>query len=245
MFRINTSLAVAALALSAPAALAGGYTAPVVEPVVVAPVVETAPGAWEGAYVGGTLGYVFKGPDRVGIADPATGANTAIGEFDLKGVTYGLRLGYGIQRGNWVFGPELSFEGGKAKDDFSNADGSASTKIKHVIALRGKLGYLVSPDTMVYGMAGPASAKISEYNVDSTGSGPAGAPVTLIEDSFTRSGYVVGLGVEHRFNENWSLTGEYEYANFGKRVLYDAAEVYSTRATPKYHQVRLGVNYRF
>ena len=68
----SKALLVASLSLGATAAHAGGYTSPVVEPVI-APVVEAAPSDWQGGYAGLTLGYAFKGEDEVGIDQPPRG----------------------------------------------------------------------------------------------------------------------------------------------------------------------------
>ena len=235
------------LALAAPIALAtafaanaGGYVAPIVEPVV-APVIQPTPvGDWQGAYAGATLGYAFNGKDRVGIAQgPEAGVHN-IDTLKLSGVNGGLRVGYRWQRNNWVYGPELGYEVGNIEDSFDDVGGyAAESKIKNVLALRFKTGYLVTPDTQVYGIIGAARAKIDNYTVEGDGAGGSAA----IEESFNRSGYIVGLGVEKQINDKWSITGEYEYANFGKKTVNDGAAY--TRATPKYHNVKLGVNFRF
>ena len=44
-------------------------------------------------------------------------------------------------------------------------------------------------------------------------------------------------------SDKLSVSGEYEYANFGKETLnFDNLE---TEATPKYNNIKIGVNYRF
>ena len=234
------SLAVAApLAAVAGGAHAGGFVAPVVQPAV-APIVETVSSDWAGAYVGGTLGYAFNGKDRVGVSQTPEGAVYDSETLKLSGANLGLRLGYRWQRDNWVYGPELGFEGGKIEDSFEAADGySAKSEIKNVLALRFKTGYLVQPETLVYGIVGVARAKV-DYQTQGTG---AGGPIGY-DDSFSRTGYILGLGVERQLSDRWSVTGEYEYANFGKERLHDGTTGY-TRATPKYHNVKLGVNFRF
>lgn len=218
---------------------AGGFIAPVVEPAV-SPIVETAPGNWAGAYAGATLGYAFSGEDRVGLAQGDTGAVTNYDKLDLSGVNGGLRIGYRWQKDNWVFGPELGYEAGNIEDSFSNDGGvSAKSKIKNVAALRFKTGYSVTPDTLVYGIVGVARAKV-DYEV----SGASVPGTAAIDDSISRTGYILGLGAEKQLTERVSITGEYEYANFGKETLVDAGGI-QTKATPKYNNVKLGVNFRF
>ncbi|MFC3059222.1 outer membrane protein [Paenirhodobacter populi] len=223
----------AALTLSAQAA---GYSIPVVESPVIAPV--PAPvGDWQGAYVGAMIGYAFGGDDTVALHRDGV-ASGRIGKFELSGPNAGLRAGYTWQRQSWVFGPELAVEGGNVKDDFSD-EYEGSTKLKNAFALRFKTGYLVNDLTLVYGIVGASRAKF-DYSVTGDGFfGPAN-----IDDSFSRTGYIVGLGVERKLTDSLSLTGEYEYANYGKDHLNDGAGV-STPATPKFSNIKIGLNYRF
>ena len=235
------------LALSAPLALvaafaaqAGGYSAPVIE-TAVAPVIEITPevGDWQGAYGGITLGYAFRGKDRVGLAE-GTGSVTNYDTLELSGANAGIRVGYRWQKDNWVFGPELGFEGGNIKDSFDNDEGyDASSKIKNVAALRLKTGYVVRPDMLVYGIAGVARAKV-DYSVEGTGA----QGVADIDDTYSKTGYIVGLGVEKKLTERMSVTGEYEYANFGKETLVGASGL-DTEATAKYNNIKVGLNFRF
>lgn len=233
-----TALAASLTVLAGATAHAGGYTPPVAEPAVAPVLVEPAPSMnWQGGYIGATLGYAFGGDDVVGITDTTTTPETYvtdIGNLDGSGANFGIRAGYMWQNNNWVFGPELGFEITDIKGDTSGTingiPADADTKIKNVLALRFKAGYTVQPDTLVYGIAGWARADI-DYNV-------------MGEDlGYDTDGYILGLGVEKRLNEQWSVTGEYEYADFGKDTLYGS--VFSTEATPKYSNIKLGLNFRF
>lgn len=246
MSRIKTAAVVTLVTAisAAPAALAGGYVAPVVAPPVIAPVVEAVSGNWEGAYIGATLGYVVTGKERVGFSDAATDAYLGdAGDVDLSGAMGGLRIGYRWQRDAWVYGPELGFEAGGVKDtlDFNNSTGAGSvtSKVRNVVALRFKAGREVNEDMLVYGIVGIAHGRFS-YDLNATVN-PPGASVG--SEKYSHSGFVVGLGAERRLSDRLSLTGEWEYAEFGKTDLEIDDTV--TRATPKYHQIRLGLNYRF
>ncbi|HEY0274964.1 MAG TPA: outer membrane beta-barrel protein [Paenirhodobacter sp.] len=231
-------LAVPVVAVTAFAAQAGGYTTPVVEAPVIAPAAPMAVvGAWQGAYVGATIGYAFGGDDRIALHNGGASSGD-IGKLELAGANAGLRAGYAWQRDKWVFGPEIAFEGGNVKDDFSDSY-DAKTKLKNAYALRFKTGYLVNDLTMLYGIAGVSRAKF-DYSVIGTGSFGAAD----IDDSFSRTGYILGFGVERKLTEKLSLTGEYEYANYGKEHVSDAAGV-ETPATPKFSNIKVGLNYRF
>ena len=236
---LMTAPLAASLTQAAFAANAGGYTPPVVETGVIAPVGEAAPvGDWAGGYAGLTLGYAFGGEDDVGI-DSATGVGGTPDELKLSGVNAGVHVGYRWQKDRWVFGPELGYEGGNVKDSFSTDGYDAETKIKNVLALRMKTGYEVSPGMLVYGIAGVARAKV-DYSVE--GAGSAGA--IDLDDSYSKTGYIVGLGAEKKLSDRMSVTGEYEYASFGKETLEDGLGA-STRSTPKFHNVKLGLNFKF
>ncbi|KGJ03163.1 outer membrane immunogenic protein [Paracoccus halophilus] len=213
---------------------AGGYVPPVVEETVV---VTPAPADWQGGYAGLTLGYALAGDDDVGVRTP-TGFGTP-DELELSGVNAGLRIGYRWQRDRWVFGPELGFEAGNVDDDFSTDGYEAESEIKNVFALRFKTGYVLDNDMLVYGIIGAARAKI-DYKVEGTGShGTIG-----VDDDYSETGYIVGFGIEKMMTERMSLTGEYEYANFGKDTRRDGLGG-STQATPDYHNLKVGLNFRF
>ncbi|MEF9600955.1 outer membrane beta-barrel protein [Paracoccus sp. PXZ] len=231
------------------AANAGGYTPPVVDSGVVAPIVETAPvGDWAGGYAGLTLGYAFGGDDRVGFTETESGTYLGdAGDLELSGANAGVHIGYRWQRDRWVFGPELGFEAGNIEDNFSFSNQlggttDVSSKIKNVLALRLKTGYSVRPDLLVYGIAGIARADV-EYKV--AGTDGSGGSVSENRD-FKNNGYIVGLGVEKKFSDRMSVTGEYEYANFGKTArTFELDGAATTQATPDYHNVKLGLNFKF
>lgn len=248
--QILAPLAVAA-ALTAGAANAGGYIAPVVQdeiPVIVAPVVTPT---WQGAYLGGTLGYACCGDDRVGFHTAADAYRGDIGTLEIGGFNGGLRAGYRWQRDQWVFGPELGYEIGRISDDLTYTGtynnravtGEASNDVNSVLALRFKTGRLVDENTLVYGIAGLARGNF-DYEVRRTSAITGGTEMNYGRvEGMTMNGYVLGLGAERRVNERMSLTGEWEYANFGSKDVQVGN--LTTVATPKYHNFRIGLNYRF
>lgn len=243
MKAILFNVAAAALVVGT-SANAGGYIAPIetpIEPVIVEAV---APANWTGGYAGGTLGYAFRGDDEVGISTPNGLTTVTPGTFEANGFNYGVRAGYrkqfsGASR-DYVVGAELGYEGGDIGDDFSTRGYDASLDLKNVLALRVKTGVLNKSENMLYyGILGVARGDF-DYRVNGAG----GAGAVAINDNVKETGYVVGFGVERMLSERMSVTGEYEYANFGKTTLVDAAGA-STRATPDFHNVKVGLNFRF
>jgi len=240
---------------AAVAAQAGGYAAPVVE---TAPVVAVTPAPvsdWAGAYGGASIGYSGLSDDVVGLDYYLSGRRishgTDLGATDIKGPTFGLNLGYRWQRQNWVFGPELWIEGGnvKADDDIVykgeangvqiDVEGNLESKLKSLVGLQFKTGYLVNPETLVYGTAGVVRGKF-----ELTATNPRGS----LTESYSSSGYTLGLGAERKIRDNLSVYGEWQYRDFGRTdVLFDLGqgEVLDTIATPVHHNIKMGLNFKF
>lgn len=237
----NFRIATAAIALLAPAAaLAGGYTAPVV-PVtpVVAPDVQTA-APWGGFYAGLSLGYGLGGDDEVGVRNPETGALTSPDTLDISGGSYGIHAGYRFQTEfrdrQIVIGPELSYEAGNISDSFNTGGVAASNEVDKFYALRVKTGIVSSTgQNLFYGIAGVGRG---EFNYAVEGAGMS------YEDSYKDNAWILGLGAERKINERMSVFGEWEFRGYGKTELTDA-NGFITEATPEHHHIKLGVNFNF
>ncbi len=237
------SLCCAGSAVAASGALAGGYVAPVapVTDVAIIPAPVAPPVAdWSGAYVGGSLGYVFGSDDRVGVSDPADNLIAAPGSVDLSGATIGLHGGYRWQRAmggrQIVFGPELSVQTSKVDDEFDNGSFAARSEMKQLVALRFKTGVLnAAGNTLFYGQLGAARGDF-DYKVQGAGMD--------YDDGFKANALMAGLGVERKVTDRWSIFGEYEYRGFDKKKVTDA-NGFTSEATPEHHSVKLGVNFSF
>ncbi|WBU56873.1 outer membrane protein [Paracoccus sediminicola] len=245
MKRTQFALSALTASFAASAALAGGYIAPLVE-TEVTPVVVSEPLSWQGAYVGGTLGYGFAGDDEVGIGQGQDFVYTTPDTLELSGAAYGWRLGYRMQRTgaarDWVFAGELGYEAGGISDEFDTAGYEASNEISNVLSLRLKSGVLnQAKNTWFYGIAGISQADF-DYQISGT-NGAAGA-VDIDESGKSATGYILGLGIERKLSADWSVTGEWEYHNYGKEHLEDVNGK-STEATPDWQQLKLGLNYQF
>ncbi|ARJ70730.1 hypothetical protein B0A89_04910 [Paracoccus contaminans] len=216
--------------LAVPAAQAGGYAAPVVEAEPLPVSVTPPPAAWQGGYAGAALGYAFGGDDEIGLN--MTGRATSLGKAEISGANLSVRAGYRWQRDRWVVGPELSYTAGDIKDELDYATGRRfESQVNHTIALKLKTGYLMRPDMLVYGIAGWQKGDFT-YDLDG------------VERDYDADGYVVGLGVEKKLTERLSLTGEYEYSDFGRTDVEIFSDVVS-KATPSFSNVKMGLNFRF
>lgn len=226
--RLKNFLTGCAVVAMGGAANAGGYVEPIVEvtETVVAPIVTD----WAGAYVGGSIGYAFGADDEIGLNE-----SSALGQVDLDGFNAGLHVGYRWQRDSWVFGPELWLEGGKidATDSVSFGEGTSevTSEVNHILGLQFKTGYVVNPQTLVYGTAGFVRGDF-DYTLDDDTQG------------YTANGYSLGLGAERKLRDNLSVFAEWQYRSFGRTDINFDGEV-ATRATPEHHNLKLGVNFRF
>jgi len=219
-------------------AFAGSYTNPVVEQTIEPDPYDLIQN-WEGAYVGLTAGYAFGGDDRIGIFRNDVWRDS-FGPFEDEGWNGSVRVGYRWQTDNWIYGPELAFEGGNIGDSFLSGGYSGETRVSNAFSLRLKAGGThIVPDTMLYGIAGLSHASI-DYSV--VGSGGIGD--IAIDSSYGANGYILGVGLEKMLSEKLSVTGEYEYTNYGSNELTDMFDA-STKATPFFQNVKLGLNLRF
>lgn len=244
--------------LSAGASFAGGAIVPVVEAQPV--MIDEVPVAsnWAGAYVGGSLGYVFGADDEVGLQgigdNGPIGRASGITDVDVSGLTASAHIGYRWQRDNWVFGPNLSIQGGSVDETSSGSfslndfdyDTEVKSEIKYLVDLTMKTGYLVNPATLVYGVAGVTRGEFN-YEFDTTGTSSGARFTGFSSEDYSETGYIVGFGVERTISERLSAFGEYNYRDFGETTLTTPLAVGegSTRATPSHSNVKFGVNYRF
>jgi opacity protein-like surface antigen len=121
---------------------------------------------------------------------------------------------------------------------------------------RGRLGYLVTPNVLLYGTGGLAwSHFVQSSSIASTSFAPgAAASVGLAASSSTpswRFGWVAGLGVEARlFDTNWLARLEYlhyDFGNSGSAATAGVGPLPSSQSTGDLtlDVVRAGLSYKF
>ena len=164
----------------------------------------------------------------------------ATGEFraSLDGFTGGGQLGYNWQLANrWVTGFEADLQGMIGAEDSSSrtsshdvaglagqsvaTDLSVSKSIDYLGTLRGRLGYLVEPNLMIFGTGGfaygqvNADTRISQTLIGVTG----GLDKNWSADSSVTTllgGWTVGGGLEWAFAPNWTANVTYLYYDLGE-----------------------------
>lgn len=214
--------------LAAPA-FAGGVAEPIIEAPVIAPIV-TAPvslgwgGAYGGAAIGGgTFGLDNPANDDDDDDDDDGDDDNAFEEVfdgvdeDNSGFAYSAHAGYNVQRGAFVFGPEVAIFGGGGDintdidDDTGNDLGTEKAEINYGGRLVGRAGYDFGGRTLVYGTLG-----LAYLDVD------AG------DEDLSDTGLAAGLGVSYKVTERVALGAEYNYHGFNDFDDTDADIDYNT-----------------
>ena len=184
---------------------------------------------WTGCYLGGHLGGGFAHKD---ITDPAQlvqdsflgpGSTTGITTASPapSGVVIGGQIGCDYQFApSWLVGIEGSASGSTMKASrtvglpLGNPDTAlVQAKTDFLTSVTGRLGYAFD-NVLLYAKGGVAMAA-DRYDV--TGSF-AGTPFGFVGLE-NRFGWTAGGGVEWAFSPHWSASVEYDYYQFGHRVV--------------------------
>jgi outer membrane immunogenic protein len=269
-----------AVSLAVPAVAAD---IPVKAPSREAPVV--APFSWTGWYVGGNVGggrghrdFTVTTND-LAAASLITGPPPA-GPFRVSGAIGGVQLGYNWQfHPNWLLGFETDFEwsdmeGSRALAQTSVGLGTFSIlhtveeKTKWFGTVRGRVGWLLGQNLLVYATGGFAYARIersgSYLNTGSLGFVIVGSPGVIClggttcfagASSTTATGWTAGGGFELPFAQRWSLKAEYLRVDLGSGKSFTEVAISSGAAAPAsfnvnlnratFNVVRAGLNYHF
>lgn len=194
----------------------------------------------------------FQGPRieaLVGYDRHRSGSEVDIDDTrDLKqsidGVTYGAGIGYDFAAGDqFVIGAEAEITESSAGWDNNNSQPNVfnlgRVNAGRDIYVGARLGYAVSPETLVYAKAGYTNARYNLQGSDGT---------TSLRQRLDADGYRVGAGVEQKLGTNAFVKLEYRYSN------YSEAEFDFNGETPDSsrfdidtdrHQVMTGIGYRF
>jgi outer membrane immunogenic protein len=172
---------------------------------------------WTGLYVGVHAG---GGWADLGVGDTGSGF---IG---------GGQVGYNYQINQWVWGLEAEISGSGIKNNLVTTPFfTASFNWNSLWTLTPRLGYAFD-NWLVYGKGGGAWADVSV-----SANGPFGFGGSA---GGTASGWVVGVGAEYAFRNNWSAKVEYNHFDFGSD-----AGTFITGNSVTLDTVKAGVNYRF
>ncbi|MFQ0815527.1 autotransporter outer membrane beta-barrel domain-containing protein [Brucella anthropi] len=190
-------------------------------PVVVAPTF-----TWNGAYIGGQIGYGW-GKSKF---------DDSFDTLELKpdGFLGGLYAGYNFDLGNnVVLGIDGDATYNNLKDDFTGLGGSVDTRLRWSGAVRARAGYAF--DRFLPYIAGGVAFGQVKTSGDVDGIG--------FSESKTLTGWTAGAGVDYAATDNVILRLEYRYTDYGdKDIDFAGANVNQDFRT---NEVRLGVAYKF
>lgn len=168
-------------------------------------------------------------------------AGTVSGES--KGVLGGVELGYDYQ-----FFPTLVFGlfGEGALADINGGGGlsappilvTATNATNYLMAFGGRLGYLVTPATLVF-VKGAFAGGGAHPNFS------AGVTESIHDTSI---GWMAGAGVEYRINQNWFMRVDYEHYQLGDETLnisLPSGVIATNTAHYRFEVTKVGLGYHF
>jgi outer membrane immunogenic protein len=207
--------------------------------------------SWTGIYWGGNVGYSW-GQSRNDGSLSNLGV-TVTESQNVDGVIGGVQTGYNYQFGNWVFGLETDIQasGQKGGSTFPVLAIPPSTlttdhKLNWFGTTRPRLGFLATPNLLLYGTAGVAYGQTKDTYA-ATVAGVGTVATASVDD--VRAGWTAGAGIEGAFGGGWSAKVEYLYMDLGKlqqTVTIPPAAVtatFNSRLTDNI--VRVGLNYKW
>ncbi len=221
--------------------------------------VETATPMWGGLYIGGSVGF--------GTGDTTDKADVDFGnydgekserqsdfealleailqsKYDVNGAIYGVHAGYNWQRGNLVYGLEAGFNG-------TNMDGASPCVVllscERELDWYGtgvaRIGYAPG-NTFFYGFGGIAWGEVNTK----IGLISPGVPL-YVEGSETHVGWTAGAGIEHAFNNRFSVRVEYSHVDLGEENTALSFEGYtldgiSDKVDLSFDAIKVGASYK-
>jgi len=222
---------------------------------------------WGGFYVGANAGgswgdqkvsaSVEPGNGTAGIsAIDAAALSQASADKSNKGAfTGGVQVGYNYMVGPWLLGLEADWDWLDLNTSSTKSAPSAllinppivyslnqQVTTDWMVTLRPRIGYAFD-SWLIYGTGGFAWSEL-KYRADlSDNRGDRG----VVDTSTTKTGWVAGLGAGYALTSQWSLRGEWLYADFGHVGTATTNTFASVRPNDsvKANVVRVGADYRF
>ena len=195
-------------------------------------------------------------------------------KFNMNGWLAGGQVGYNIQSNNWVYGIEIDgqWTGQKGDANFlcaatitggpclpgvtalpggvTGAALSLEEKLQWFVTVRGRLGVLAQPSTLLYVAGGLAFGSVKANGVLASINPQLVATSLTFSDKDTNACWTVGAGIEHRIAGNWTAKLEYLYMDLGTfhySAAFPAAPTIGARINSDItdHIVRIGLNYKW
>jgi outer membrane immunogenic protein len=236
--------ALALTAVLAAPAMAADMRMPVKAPPPIAAPVFT----WTGCYIGANIGYGQADKDYF---DPLEAVN--VGSHRADGIVGGGQVGCDYQTGSWVFGIQGMFDAADLTGSHVNPfpyfgianDFTEHSKVSWFTIVTGRLGYALQPSLLAYIKGGAAWVREKHLETNISQTVPGFVPGSV---SVTRTGWVIGGGLEYLLAPNWSVFAEYNYLDFGRKtvtLVYGSTGTYDYDIKQNVHLGKVGINYRF
>jgi outer membrane immunogenic protein len=254
-------LLLGAVALLTFVGTAGAADLPLKAPPAPPPVVTPS---WYGFWIGAQAGYGWGGeainftPDAA--FAPAFAAGTVPGSLagDPRGALGGIQFGSNWQFGRWVIGTasDFSFSDIERSQTVSAAVVGLGTvtstghqKLSWLSTTRGRLGYTVTDNLLLFGSAGLADGRASASSVFAAAGCPGVGDCPAGSNDKTLWGWAAGAGAEYAVG-HWSVDVEYlhyDLGNLNYNMVDPTAPTAFIGASTKFSGdiVRGGINYRF
>jgi outer membrane immunogenic protein len=205
---------------------------------------------WTGPYIGAHIGWARAASDIT--TDPALVNTTQIFNQRISNDSFagGVELGYNLQSGALVWGIAGDITAMRPDAlgimDSVSLDEVYRAKMDWLATVRVRLGIAMG-QTLPYITGGIAFGHVNVGYQNFTN-----ATRTVLENeafaSSTKTGWVLGAGIEHAISSRWTIKLEYLHADLGKvRVL----DVYGPNGTNdglfdvRTDTVKFGINYKF
>ncbi len=132
-----------------------------------------------------------------------------------------------------------------------NVAANVNVSVEDMWSIGGKLGYIVSPSTLLFVTAGYSRADISDINAGASFGGGGGSIALAHVGEF--DGYFIGGGAEVKLSKAISVKGEYRYTDLDSETLtllpgtpfVGINDLVRTTLDPDIQTGRVSLNYRF
>jgi len=228
--------------LATSAVVASALSAVAADLPVRGPAVAPAPifvaSTWTGFYVGGHIGWGNHDGNMTAFTPFNGFAGFPVSGLSSDGVIGGVQAGYNYQMGSIVVGLEGDFSVASlsARSNLSLPGTWWTSSANWFGTLAPRVGVTFG-DALLYAKGGFAIADF-EYTHLQGGN--------IIGASSTRTGWVIGAGIEYAINRNFSVKAEYNYMDFGNgRTTITGAPTIFVEPKREIQTVKIGFNYRF
>ncbi len=193
---------------------------------------QEATNSFNGPFVGLQAGWQQdrqKAGEGAALYDPVSRSDS--------GLAYGGQVGYDFRlASNLVVGAEVALTGRTGSGVIGDGIFLYQLNQGRTVVASGRLGYLATPDDLLYVRGGYANAR------STISSGPGSGRVSI-----NREGYLIGAGYERMLAQRVSARIEYGYSDLGSDEFFNSNIGPDGVTIKSYsrHAITAGVNFRF